>query len=86
MFKIFIHPTADKELDRIPRDFRLAILDSIGKLQPLTHPLQHPQVVKMRERKTKDFRLREGNYRVEFTLENGNTLKVTEVKHRQAGY
>jgi len=52
MFRISFHPTADKELSRVPKEFRLRV----------------------------------GNYRIEFTLEEPNCIRITQVKHRQIGY
>ena len=86
MLRIFIHPSANKELLRIPKEFRLAILENIGELRPLTHPLQHRRVIKLRGRQTKDFRLRVGDYRIELILEESAIVRVTRVEHRQAGY
>jgi mRNA-degrading endonuclease RelE of RelBE toxin-antitoxin system len=86
MLHAFIHPSAEKELLAIPKEFRLAILENIGELVTFNHPLQHRRVIKLRGRKTKDFRLRVGDYRVEFTLEEPEILRITRIKHRQAGY
>lgn len=86
MLKISVHPVAEKELLRIPKDFRLAIVENIAEIETLTHPLQHRRVIKLRGRKTKDFRLRVGDYRVELTLEESDTVRITRIEHRQAGY
>lgn len=86
MLRVFTHPSAEKELLGIPKEFRLAILENIGELETLNHPLQHRRVIKLRGRRTKDFRLRVGDYRVEFTLEEPEVLRITRIKHRQAGY
>ena len=86
MLHIFFHPNTDKEILKIPKEFRMAILDTIAQLGPLNHPLQHRRVIKLRGRRTKDFRLRVGEYRIEFTLEEPDTLRITRVENRQAGY
>ena len=86
MLHIFFHPSAEKELLRIPKEFRLAVMENIGYLQSLNHPLQHQRVIKLRGRQTKDFRLRVGDYRIEFMLEKHDVIRITQVKHRQAGY
>ena len=86
MLRIFIHPSANNELLRIPKEFRLAILKNIDELRPLTYPLQHRRVIKLRGRPTKDFRIRVGDYRVERTLEEPDIVRVIRVEHRQAGY
>ena len=86
MLKVIVSSAADKELGHIPREYRNAILDQIKELEQINHPLQHRRVIKLRGRKTKDFRLRVGDYRIEFTLREPNTILLTRVKHRQVGY
>lgn len=85
MLKINISPRATKEILKIPEKIRLNILDKIAELENLNHPLQHRNVIKLETRKGGDFRMRVGNYRVKFILEN-STIKITHVQHRQIGY
>ena len=86
MLKVFFHPQAGKELLKIHRKIRLKILNKITELEHLDHPLQHQKVIKLRGRKTKDFRLRIDDYRVKFTLRNSSAIFITHVQHRQVGY
>lgn len=86
MLQIVFHPTAEKEFLKIPRKIRLRILKAVEKLEKLAHPLQHQGVIKLSSRRTEDFRLRVGDYRIKFTLRNSQTILVTHVQHRQVGY
>ena len=86
MLRIEFHPTAQKELLKIPKKFRLQIIKRIEELERLNHPLQHPKVRKLRNGKFEQFRLRSGNYRIKFILANSHTIKIAHVQHRQVGY
>lgn len=85
MLKINVSPRATKEILKIPKKIRLNILDRIAELENVNHPLQHRNVIKLEARKDKAFRMRVGDYRVKFTLEN-STIRITHVQHRQVGY
>lgn len=85
MLKVVFHPRANKELIKIPKNTRLKILDKISEFQKLNHPLQHQGVIKLSGRKTEDFRLRTGDYRIKFAL-NGDIIFITHIQHRQIGY
>lgn len=39
MLKITVHPRAEKELLKIPKPFRLKIIEKIDELKKLKHPL-----------------------------------------------
>jgi len=86
MLQISFHPKSAKELLKISKKIRLQILDKIAELEKLNHPLQHQKVKKLRARRTEDFRLRIGNYRIKFTLESPNIIKITHIQHRGIGY
>ena len=86
MLKVIIHPNASKEVLKIPKQIRLAILDKIAELETVDHPLQHRQVVKLKDRKLKEFRLRVGDYRIKFILVNSHIIKIIHIQHRQMGY
>ena len=86
MLQVSFHPKATKELLRIPKKMRLQVLDKIAELEKVNHPLQCPKVEKLRARKTEDFRLRSGNYRVKFTLIDPGIIKIIHIEHRQVGY
>lgn len=86
MLRVFFHPKATKELLRIPKKMRLQILDKIAELEKLNYPMQHRKVEKLRAKKTEDFRLRSGSYRIKFTLMYPELIKITHIQHRQVGY
>ncbi|MEK7063202.1 MAG: hypothetical protein AAB955_00755 [Patescibacteria group bacterium] len=85
MLAVFLHPSARKALVRVPKKDHNRILGQLAALEACGHPLQHPRVIKLSVRKTDDYRLRVGDWRIEFTLKNKQLL-VTEIKNRQAGY
>lgn len=84
--QITISKTASKELLRIPMHFRSAILHEIRSIEKLLHPLEHRNVKRLEGRRTKDYRLRVGDYRIKFSLEKDGTAVVTHIQNRQAGY
>lgn len=86
MLQVVFHPTVAKELLKIPKQFRLQIVDKIKELELLNHPLQHQKVIKLKGYKTEDFRLRVGDYRVKFTLSDSFIIFITHIQHRQIGY
>ena len=86
MLNYFFHPVAEKELARLPLEIQKQIVAKIKELCQFNHPLQHRKVIKLRGRKTEDFRLRSGDYRIKFTLVNRSTIKITHIQHRQVGY
>ncbi|TSC78200.1 MAG: hypothetical protein G01um101429_888 [Parcubacteria group bacterium Gr01-1014_29] len=85
MLTYFFHPTAEKEIARLPLKEQGRIFVQMRALCQLTHPLQHRNVIKL-EGGENEFRLRVGNYRVKFTLRNKSSILVTHVEHRQVGY
>lgn len=85
MLSVEIHPSARKELDKIPARDHNRILAQLSALERCDHPLQHHRVIKLSGRKTDDYRLRVGSWRVKFTLRE-MTVFVTEIENRQAGY
>ena len=86
MLRVFFHPRAKKDLLRLPKKIRLAVLDELEALEKHNHPLQHRNVIKLSGSSRKDFRLRVGSYRVKFTLRDTHKVFITSVDHRQAGY
>ena len=85
MLEVFLHPSARKELKRVPKNDHNRILEQLSMLEKCDHPLEHQRVIKLSGRKTDDYRLRVGDWRVKFTLQNA-VVYVTEVENRQAGY
>ena len=86
MLKVIIHPAADKYILKIPKKIRLRVLKKIAELEPLDHPLQHPQVIKLEGGKEERFRLRVGDYRIKFVLRKPSIIAVHDIDNRQAGY
>ena len=86
MLKVFLHPTAQKEISKLLQQVQLKVFEKLEELEKLNHPLEHQKIIKLSGRKTEDFRLRVGDYRIKFTLGNPHTVLVTHVQHRQVGY
>lgn len=86
MIHILYHRRAAKALTSLPRLFALSITNCVEELSRCSHPLEHRHVIKLKGRRTQDYRLRVGDYRVKFSLEKDNTAVITHVEHRQAGY
>jgi mRNA-degrading endonuclease RelE of RelBE toxin-antitoxin system len=82
---VSLHQAAKKALGRIPKKDHGRILDQLAALEACNHPLEHVRVIKLSARKTDDYRLRVGDWRIEFTL-TGKNVFVTEIKNRQVGY
>ena len=85
MLSYTFHPTAEKELARLPLKEQGRILTELQALCQLSHPLQHHKVIKLQGAEN-EFRLRVGDYRVKFALRAKTILFVTHVQHRQVGY
>ena len=85
MLEVLLHPTARKELGRVPKDDHNRILEQLAALGKCKYPLEHRRVIKLSGRTTNDYRLRVGDWRVKFTLQDA-VVYVTEVENRQAGY
>ena len=86
MLKIIVHPAAEKYILKIPKKIRMRILEKIDELESLNHPLQHPQVIKLEGGREERFRLRVGDYRIKFVLRRPNTIAISDIDNRQAGY
>lgn len=86
MLSVVFHPTASKEILKIPKEIRLLILGRITELEKSKHPLEHRSVIKLRQKGAEDFRMRVGDYRIKFTLRNSRMVLITHVQHRQVGY
>jgi len=83
--EVVLHANARKSLLSIPKKDRLRIVDALEEIQSLAHLLQHRDAIKLAGRKTDDYRLRVGNWRVKFTHIN-TVIFVTGIDNRQAGY
>ena len=85
MLSIELHPSARKELSKVPARDHNRILDQLSALERCDHPLEHRRVIKLSGRKTEDYRMRVGDWRIKFTLRD-RIAYVTEIDNRQAGY
>jgi len=85
MLSIFLHPSAQKELKRIPSKFQKNIRKELLAFASLDHPLQHRKVIKLQGKRSNDFRMRVGDYRIRITFES-SAIFVTHIRHRQVGY
>jgi len=85
MLSYSFHPAAEKELVRLPVKIQRQVINGINYLCQFSHPLQCRKVIKIQGKENDFFRMRIGNYRVKFLLEN-SIIKITHVQHRQAGY
>ncbi|OIO45160.1 hypothetical protein COX24_02805 [bacterium (Candidatus Gribaldobacteria) CG23_combo_of_CG06-09_8_20_14_all_37_87_8] len=87
MLKVVFHPKASKELLKIPQLFRFQIINKIGELEPLEHPLFHRNIIKLKGTNQENFRLRVGDYRVKFSFDQrASLIFITHIQHRQVGY
>jgi len=85
MLKYSFHPTAEKELSRLPVKIQKQIIAKLKELCRFNHPLQYHKIIKLKGKKFEQFRMRVGDYRIKFILRN-SILKITHVQHRQVGY
>ena len=83
MYSIDLKKSAQKDLDRINEPDYSRIIDSIKSLS------QNPRNINVKKLVTKEneYRLRVGNYRVLFFIEENNKeIKISRVLHRQEAY
>jgi mRNA-degrading endonuclease RelE of RelBE toxin-antitoxin system len=84
MARVFLEPKAEREFKKLPRDVRLlvhGILTGIFSTDPLSPVLD----VRKMQPPLPGYRLRIGEYRVLFTLEN-DIAKVYRIRHRKDAY
>lgn len=79
------HPTAEKELRRLPLYDQTRVLNRLQDLCVVTHPLRDRHVIKLAGYREPTFRLRVGDWRVIFLLRE-RLLLVLSVRPRQRGY
>lgn len=83
MYKVIIKKSAIKELENISKTFRLKIIEKIDDLA--TDP--RPQGVRKLENSLNSYRIRVGNYRVIYTIQDQNLLvEVIKVADRKEAY
>lgn len=85
MLKYSFHPTAEKELSRLPIKIQEQITVKLKELCQFSHPLQYRKVIKLKGGRFEQFRMRVGDYRIKFILRN-SIIKIIHVQHRQVGY
>ncbi|MBU3942808.1 type II toxin-antitoxin system RelE/ParE family toxin [Patescibacteria group bacterium] len=85
MLSYSFHPTAEKELIRLPIKIQRQVIDRINYLCQFNHPLQCRKVIKIQGKENNFFRMRTGDYRIKFFLKD-SIIKIVHVQHRQAGY
>jgi mRNA-degrading endonuclease RelE of RelBE toxin-antitoxin system len=79
------HPTAEKELSRLPLRDQTRVLERVKALCALAHPLRDRHVIKLAGYREPTFRLRVGDWRVIFLLRE-RVLLVLSARPRQRGY
>jgi len=83
MYKVIIKKSAIKELENISKTFRLKIIEKIDDLA--SDP--RPQGVRKLENSLNSYRIRVGNYRVIYTIQDQNLLvEVIKVADRKEAY
>jgi mRNA interferase RelE/StbE len=79
-----IAPPAQRDLKRLPRDLRVKLLSKLVLL--CDDPGSHPQTKKLKGSPDR-FRLRVGDYRVVYTVdEEARKVRVERVRHRREAY
>ncbi|MCF2521029.1 type II toxin-antitoxin system RelE/ParE family toxin [Dyadobacter sp. CY351] len=83
MYTVIIKKSAIKELENISKTFRLKIIEKIDDLA--TDP--RPQGVRKLENSLNSYRIRVGNYRVIYTIQDQNLfVEVIKVADRKEAY
>jgi mRNA interferase RelE/StbE len=82
-YRTAFHPEAREELRKIPRDVALRILAKLTELESDPHGFNTTALVSQPDRR----RLRVGDYRVIYTIDNGRLIVwVVHVRHRSTVY
>ncbi len=85
-FKIIIKVSAEKELEKLPNSVIAEILDAIYKLAENPYP-NHTKKLKGKNKTTPCFRIRVGNYRILYEVNNGKLIvHVISIGHRKDIY
>jgi len=79
------HPTAEKELSRLPVPDQERVVASLKRVCQEPHPLRDRHVIKLAGYHEPTFRLRVGDWRVLFLLRDDG-LHILSVRPRQRGY
>lgn len=82
-FRTVFHPAAREELRKVPRDTALRILAKLAELETDPYGYNTTALVSQPDRR----RLRLGDYRVIYTVDNGELVVwVVHVRHRSTVY
>ena len=82
-YSIIWKNSAKKELRKIPKKELLSILDEVEKLSSNPFPLTHKKI----QGTNNTYRLKIGNYRVVYYLENEELIiEIIRVRHRKDVY
>ena len=83
-YQILFTPRAKKELSKLPTDVRVRIIKA---LETLTENPISPGVTKLSLKEENLYRIRVGDYRVIFSIENNKLIiLVVKVGHRREVY
>ena len=81
--QVYITPTAQKELNRLPNKIALKISSAIVELASDPFP---PNFKKLQSQNN-TYRIRIGNYRIIYALDNSSKLiYVARIRHRKDAY
>ena len=82
-FKLFLKPSAEKELRKIPPPFIEKIFAKIGELAETPRPFG----VKLMKDEERFFRLREGDYRIIYDIDDATqVVTIIKIGHRREVY
>ena len=83
MYEIHVENSAEKELRKIPVDYFKIIISKIRALSDKPYPVG----CKKLKDKENFWRIRIGNYRVLYEIDNSNkSIKIYRVRHRKDAY
>ncbi|MDJ0601720.1 MAG: type II toxin-antitoxin system RelE/ParE family toxin [Crocosphaera sp.] len=82
-YNIIISKSVQKQIDSLSDELRIRILEKVKKLKEEPRP---QGVIKLKGY-TKEYRLRIGNYRVRYEIDDSNkTILLLQCKHRSEVY
>jgi len=82
-YELYIERHAEKDLKKLPETTFFATIEGIKKLAHNPHPTNSRKI----KGSSNDWRLRIGNFRVLYEINNTNkTITIMRVKHRRDAY
>ena len=82
IYEIYIYPKAEKEIEKIGKPFRDAVINKIQKLAENPYPVGSIKLTNVDL-----YRIRIGNYRVLYEVEKKDKrILITRIKHRKDIY